>query len=94
MTTLGDKLRSIRKQKGFPQKAIAQHIGIRRSNYSRVEHNLQRLTPEQIKLFCEFCDVSADFLLGIEVEDKVVLNKQTVAGIRRRLKEIEKLLDL
>ena len=43
MNDLGKKLREIRKRKGFPQKVIAQHIGVRRSNYSRIENNLQKM---------------------------------------------------
>ena len=93
MNDIGQKLREIRKQKGFPQKVIAEHIGVRRSNYSRIENNLQKLTPEQIALFCEFCDVSADYILGIKANHKVVYNEFTISDVMRKIKDIEKLLD-
>ena len=92
MNDIGEKLREIRKQKGFPQKVIAEHIGVRRSNYSRIEHNMQKLTPEQIALFCEFCDVSADYILGIKADNKVVYDEMTIDIIERKLKEIQTLL--
>ena len=92
MNDIGQKLREIRKQKGFPQKVIAEHIGVRRSNYSRIEHNLQKLTPEQIALFCEFCDVSADYILGIKVQDKIVYDTMSMDSILKRLEEIEAII--
>lgn len=93
MNDIGQKLREIRKRHGFPQKVIAEHIGVRRSNYSRIEHNLQKLTPEQIALFCEFCDVSADYILGIKADNKVVYDEQTMASIQRKLREIDNLIN-
>ena len=92
MNDIGEKLREIRKQKGFPQKVIAEHIGVRRSNYSRIEHNMQKLTPEQIALFCEFCDVSADYILGIKADNKIVYDEMTIDIINRKIKEIQTLL--
>ena len=93
MKTLGEKLRDIREQKGFPQKVIADHLGLHRTNYSRIENNIQKLTPEQIKLFCEFCNVSADYLLGITSSDKVVYTTQTKKDINRRLTELYDLVN-
>lgn len=92
MNDIGEKLREIRKQKGFPQKVIAEHIGVRRSNYSRIEHNMQKLTPEQIALFCEFCDVSADYILGIKADNKIVYDEMTIDIINRKIQEIQTLL--
>jgi transcriptional regulator with XRE-family HTH domain len=93
MNDVGKKLREIRKRKGFPQKAVAEYIGVRRSNYSRIEHNLQKLTPEQITLFCEFCDVSADYILGIKANHKVTYEEETIDLIKRKIKDIENLLN-
>jgi transcriptional regulator with XRE-family HTH domain len=92
MNDIGEKLREIRKRKGFPQKVIAEHIGVRRSNYSRIEHNMQKLTPEQIALFCEFCDVSSDYILGIKANNKIVYDEMTIDIINRKIKEIQTLL--
>jgi len=94
MKDLGAKLKKIRDEKGFPQKVIAEHLGLHRTNYSRIENNLQKLTPEQIVLFCEFCDVSADYLLGVSANDKVVQNSQTMKDVERKLREIQALLNL
>lgn len=75
MKTLGEKLREIREDNEFPQKHVADLLGIHRPNYSKIENNTQNLTPHQIKLFCEFFKVSADYLLDIRVDDKKTLSK-------------------
>lgn len=89
---IGQRLREIRDKRGFPQKVIAEHLGLHRTNYSRIENNLQKLTPEQIVLFCEFCDVSADFLLGIHANNKVVFHQETIESIEQRLEEIKQII--
>ena len=93
MENLGTKLKRIREEQGFPQKVIADHIGVHRANYSKIENNIQRLTPKQIKLFCEFCDVSADYLLEIESNNKVTLSTQDRDDLIKKLDYIKSLLN-
>ncbi len=93
MKNLGTKLKKIREENGFPQKLIAEHLGLHRTNYSRIENNIQKLTPEQIVLFCEFCDVSADYLLGVESRNQKVISIQDRNEINKKLDEISKLLN-
>ncbi|QMS85696.1 helix-turn-helix domain-containing protein [Candidatus Xianfuyuplasma coldseepsis] len=92
MNNIGEMLRKIRDEKGFPQKVIAEHLGVHRTNYSRIENNIQKLTPEQIVLFCEFCDVSADYLLGVSVQNKEVYSVQTMEEITKKADEIKALI--
>ena len=68
MNKIGQKLKNIRKQKGFPQKAIADALQMGRSGYSRIENDLQKISPEQIKMFCEFCNISADYVLDVNTD--------------------------
>ena len=93
MENLGEKLKRIREEKGFPQKQIAAHIGLQRSNYSKVESNIQRLTPNQIKLFCEFCDISADYLLGVETSNTVKISTQDRDELVEKLDYVKSLLN-
>lgn len=92
MNNIGEMLKKIRDEKGFPQKVIAQHLGVHRTNYSRIENNIQKLTPEQIVLFCEFCDISADYLLGVSVQNKEVYSTQTMDEINTKVNEIKALI--
>ena len=93
MKNLGSKLKRIREEKGFPQKLIAEHLGLHRTNYSRTENNLQKLTPEQIALFCEFCDISADYLLGVEAKREKVITVKDKNDILQKLEEIRAILN-
>lgn len=92
MNNLGKKLKRIRDEKGFPQKLIAEHLGVHRSNYSKIENNIQKLTPEQIKLFCEFCDVSADYLLEVQTNNKITISTQNRDDFVDKLEEIKRIL--
>ena len=45
----GDRLRSLRLQRGFTQEKIAEVIGISTENYSRIENGLSFPKPENIE---------------------------------------------
>ena len=89
MKTIGEKLKKIRENKNFPQKQIADLLGVQRPNYSKIENNKQNLNPEQIKIFCEFFNVSADYILGIEVDHKKTLSKLQQDDILRKVEQIK-----
>ena len=81
MNEFGKRLKTIRNNKGYPQKVIADALKITRPSYSKIENNQQKMTAEQLKFFCEFCDVSADELLRIHISNKVTLSEMTVNEI-------------
>ena len=90
MKTIGQKIQEIRNLKNFPQKHVASLLGVQRPNYSKIENDKQNLTPQQIKILCEFFDVSADYLLDIEV------NKQTTISHYEKdyiLKELHRIIE-
>lgn len=89
MDTIGQRLKAIREKKGFPQKHVAEILGVQRPNYSKIENNKQGLTTQQVKLFCEFFDISADFILDIKVEKKKTISKYQQDAILRQLDNIK-----
>lgn len=89
MDTIGERLKEIRDKKGFPQKHVAEILGIHRPNYSKIENNKQGLTPQQLKLFCEFFDVSADYILDIRVDGKKTISKYERDAILRQIENIK-----
>lgn len=90
---IGKRLKDIREYNKTAQKTVADFLGIERSNYSKVENDRQKLTPEQIKKFCEFFDVSADYILDIKVQNKVVYDYETAKQVEQRLYEIGNMLN-
>ncbi len=89
MKTLGERLKEIRDLRGFPQKQVAAILGLQRPNYSKIENNHQNMSHKQLKMFCEFCDVSADYLLGISVSNKKTIPESTIEEIEERLAYIK-----
>ena len=89
MDTIGQRLKAIREKKGFPQKHVAEILGVQRPNYSKIENNKQGLTTHQIKLFCEFFDISADYILDIEIEKKKTISQYQHDAILRLLDNIK-----
>jgi len=89
MKSIGEKLREIREEKGFPQKHVAQLLGLHRPNYSKIENNEQNLTPHQIKLFCEFFNISADYILDIKIDHKVTLSQMEQDSILKAIDTIK-----
>lgn len=92
MNDLGKRLKEIREEKGFPQKTVAEFLGLHRSNYSKIENDLQKLNAEQLTLFCQFCDVSADYILGLTVNNQKVYRMEDVNAIISNLRNIENIL--
>lgn len=92
MNDLGERLKQIRNEKGFPQKVVADFLNLHRSNYSKIENNQQNMTTHQLRLFCQFCDVSADYILGLRVQSKKVYSLDDINKILKNIRSIENIL--
>jgi len=89
MITFGERIKEIRELKGFPQKQVADFLDLQRSNYSKIENNHQNMNNKQLKLFCEFFDISADYLLGISPGNKKTFTLDKIEDVIKRLDEIK-----
>lgn len=92
MKTVGERLKELREDKDYPQKVIADLLGIQRPNYSRIENNHQNLNHKQIIILCEFLDISADYLLNITIQNKKVLSGKDGLDLQRKLKEMQDII--
>ena len=59
----------LRKDRHLTQKEVAKAIGISQSVYSYYENGRAEPTANVIKKLCIFYQVSADYLLGLELLD-------------------------
>lgn len=89
MITFGERIKEVREMKGFPQKQVADFLNLQRSNYSKIENNHQNMTHKQLKLFCEFFDVSANYLLGISPGNNKSFTLDSIEEMITRLDEIK-----
>jgi len=65
-----DRLKNIRKKKGYTQVKVQLSTGIDQSDYSKIERGERYLTVEQAKRLSLLYDTSIDFILGITDEER------------------------
>lgn len=61
-----DRLKEIRAEKKIDQKALAKIIGVAQSAVSQWENGINEPKASYIFALCEYFEVSADYLLGLE----------------------------
>ena len=61
----GERLRTLRQEKGFTQVKIQMLTGIDQSDYSKIESGKRYLTVEQAKRLAIVLGTSTDFLFGL-----------------------------
>ncbi len=66
MKQLGDRLRDLRESCNLKQVDVANALFISNKILSSYERNISTPTIENLKILCEFYNVSADYLLQIE----------------------------
>ena len=64
MNILSNRLRELRNEKNISQATIAMLVGISRTAYANYEQGTREPSLETLILFCDFFDVSADYLIG------------------------------
>lgn len=74
METFGERIRRLRNEKRLTQKQLAEIIGKAQSAIAYWEADKQEPSVSSLKKLCEFFEVSADYLLGIEDESGVKIN--------------------
>lgn len=62
--TFGDRLRELRKGRGWSMDEVSEKLSITKSSISGYEQNDRLPPPEKIVAFAKLFNVSADYLLG------------------------------
>lgn len=73
MVKFGERLRELRKQKNLTQRQLADLIGVKNSIISFYEVGDRIPSPEVIIKLASALHVSADYLLGIEKEESIII---------------------
>ena len=68
-----ERLRALREDNDLTQEKIAKILGTSQTMYARYERGANELPIRHLKTLCEFYNVSADYILGI---NKNSLNKK------------------
>ena len=67
MNQFGDRLRELREERNLKQRDVAQALSISNKVLSSYERNVAFPSIEMLKRICEYYNVSADYLLQIDV---------------------------
>ena len=78
---IGERLKELRKSKGWTQVQVAAKMGLTDSVISFYERQERAPSPEDLIKFAELYDVSTDYLLGVE---KVNDQHLDVTGLSKR----------
>ena len=75
MKTLGERLKDLRKEKGYTLEQVAEKLNTTKITISRYENNLREPKRETISQLAKLFNVSTDYLHG-HTNDKFTLTKE------------------
>lgn len=64
-TTSGERLKELRIEKRLTLRELADKLSMSYSNIAMIERGERNFTSDSLKSFCDFFDVSSDYLLGL-----------------------------
>ena len=88
MKTLGERLKDLRKEKGYTLEQVAEKLNTTKITISRYENNLREPKREAISQFAKLFNVSTDYLHG-HTNDKFTLTKEDKMDIKNSLEKIK-----
>jgi len=80
MATFGERVKKLRKEKGFTQDQLAEQFLLNKSSISRYEKDKQMPEFDMMLKLADFFNVSIDFLIGRSKESTVDLSDQIPQG--------------
>lgn len=86
---LGERLRSIREQRGYSQGKLARLLGAHAQSISQIERGIRGLTVQQVIRLARALEISADEILGEHGHTVSPLNGDR--GILRRFLRVQQL---
>lgn len=93
MTTLGERIKELRKLKGLSQGQLAKEIGISYPQMSRYEIKGVQPPAEVLKKMSDVLDTSVDFIVSGNTDEKAQIYLKD-AELIKQFKEIDKLPDI
>lgn len=88
---IGEKIRRLRERKGWPQKKLAQKVGISPSVFNRIELGQRPVRSDELRDICEALEVEASYFLGNDQKEHHDTKNDNVTTIRLIEEEAKKL---
>lgn len=88
---LADNIKTIRETKNLKQIEVANHIGVDKSAYSKIEKGLRALTVDELQKVAGLFDMSTDQIINYEgkIPKVVVIENKTAVEQMRLIQELD-----
>ncbi len=89
--SLADNIKTIREEKGFKQIEVADHIGVDKSAYSKIEKGSRALTVEELQKMAQLFNTTMDLIVNHDgsFPKEVVLEDKTAIEQMRLIQQLE-----
>ena len=79
-TLIGSRIKALRKAKKYTQEQVADHLGISRQRYSRVENGINSITLDILAKIAGMLDVTVGDITGVLDEEPAVAYRAGMDG--------------
>jgi transcriptional regulator with XRE-family HTH domain len=88
---LADNIKTIREEKNLKQIEVANHIGVDKSAYSKVEKGLRSLTVEELQKMAQLFNMTTDQIINYDgkMPKEVVIEDKTAVEQMRLIQQLE-----
>ena len=88
---LADNIKAIREEKGLKQIEVADHIGVDKSAYSKIEKGLRALTVEELQKMAQLFNMTTDQIINYDgkMPKEVVIEDKTAVEQMRLIQQLE-----
>ncbi len=74
--SVSSRIVNLRERCGLNQKELAENLHMNRSVLNRIENGTRPVRDDELKIFADYFDVSADYLLGRDVSNTPSLSEE------------------
>jgi transcriptional regulator with XRE-family HTH domain len=88
---LADNIKSIREEKGFKQIEVAEHIGVDKSAYSKIEKGLRALTIDELQKMAHLFNLTTDQIINYDgkIPTEIILEDKTAVEQMRLIQQLD-----
>lgn len=89
--SLADNIKAIREEKDLKQIEVANHIGVDKSAYSKIEKGLRAVTVEELQKMAHLFNMSTDQILNYDgkIPKEVVIEDKTAVEQMRLIQQLD-----
>lgn len=88
---LADNIKAIREEKGLKQIEVAEHIGVDKSAYSKIEKGLRALTVDELQKMAKLFNMTTDQIINYDgkMPKEVVIEDKTAVEQMRLIQQLD-----